>query len=212
MALLVLVAFTPATCDVGCASGCGPNTLSSGLVPGDALATAGATIMHNDFDMLLEPYAGMGKTLVWEGYPPPTYFLSSMCKEEGPCLAYEDFPGAFGLDSAPHYVAIGAQVVRWPAPTLDPGAESAPDSVLGSTCQVAADVSPGSRPFGLARGACIPGSCEGSCGDSACGDLGHNSNGDRGAAQYYIRSGDPERRPRVRSKFDAADRSVSCSH
>ena len=81
-----------------------------------------------------------------------------------------------------------------------------------STCPVAADVSPGSRPFGLARGACIPGSCEGSCGDSACGDLGHNSNGDRGAAQYYIRSGDPERRPRVRSKFDAADRSVSCSH
>ena len=124
MALLVLVAFTPATCDVGCASGCGLNTLSSGLVLGGALATAGATFVHNDFDVPLERPVGSGATIAWEGYPPPTYFLSSMCKEEGPCLAYEDFPGAFGLDSAPHYVAIGAQVVRWPAPTLVPGGRS----------------------------------------------------------------------------------------
>jgi hypothetical protein len=55
-----------------------------------------------------------------------------MCKEEGPCSAYESFPNALGLDSTPYYVAIGAQVVRWPAPTLDPGTESAPVSVLGT--------------------------------------------------------------------------------
>ena len=129
MALLVLVAFTPATCDVGCASGCGPNTLCSGGALGGAPATAGATIVQHHFDMALERSTGSGATVVWEGYPPPTYFLSSMCNEEGPCLAYEDFPGAFGLDSAPHYVAIGAQVVRWPAPTLDPWTDSVPVSV-----------------------------------------------------------------------------------
>ena len=132
MALLVLVAFTSASCDVGCASGCGPNTLFSGGALGGALATAGATIVQNDFGMLLEPYAGLEETLVWEGYASPIYDLSSVCMEEGPCLAYESFPGAFGFESTPYYVSIGAHVVRWPAPTMDPGAESAPVSDLGT--------------------------------------------------------------------------------
>ena len=84
MALLVFVAFSSATCEVEGTSGCGLDTHFSGLVPGGSLAAAGAIVFQNHSVVALERSAGSEPTLVWEGYPPPTCFISSVCKEEGP--------------------------------------------------------------------------------------------------------------------------------
>lgn len=129
----MFVAFSSATCEVEGTSGCGLDTHFSGLVPGGSLAAAGAIVLQNHSDVALERSAGSEPTLVWEGYPSPTCFISSVCKEEGPCTAYESFPNTCGLESTPFTVAIGAQLVRWPAPILVPEPAGAPTSDLGTT-------------------------------------------------------------------------------